>query len=202
MRRMHPRHAGLGHGSSGDATPHPAKPKSWMRSAACSAAAPAIARSSPRFRMLAPARSLNRRPWPATRWARGWCGWTVRARLMARRFLAPTKFPPELWWSAPFAVLTTARAFSFGDLEAFVAAHPGIHRVLTAKDVPGENRYGVIPRFADQPVFAETRSPLSRRSGRRGGRRGRGHRSSRPRKLSGYVGRTARADHDCGRARA
>ena len=46
--------------------------------------------------------------------------------------------------------------FRFGDLDAFVAAHPGIHRVLTAKDIPGENRYGVIPRFADQPVFAET----------------------------------------------
>ena len=45
--------------------------------------------------------------------------------------------------------------FRFGDLDAFVAAHPGIHRVLTAKDIPGENRYGVIPRFADQPVFAE-----------------------------------------------
>ncbi len=46
--------------------------------------------------------------------------------------------------------------FRFADLDSFVAAHPGIHRVLTAKDVPGENRYGVIPRFADQPVFAET----------------------------------------------
>jgi len=45
--------------------------------------------------------------------------------------------------------------FRFGDLDAFVAAHPGIRRVLTAKDIPGENRYGVIPRFADQPVFAE-----------------------------------------------
>ena len=45
--------------------------------------------------------------------------------------------------------------FRFGDLDAFVAAHPGIHRVLTARDIPGENRYGVIPRFADQPVFAE-----------------------------------------------
>ena len=45
--------------------------------------------------------------------------------------------------------------FHFGDLEGFVAAHPGIHAVLTAKDVPGRNRYGVIPRFADQPVFAE-----------------------------------------------
>ncbi|HEX6103311.1 MAG TPA: 2Fe-2S iron-sulfur cluster-binding protein, partial [Alphaproteobacteria bacterium] len=38
--------------------------------------------------------------------------------------------------------------FRFGDLDAFVKAHPGIHRVLTAKDVPGVNRYGVIPAFA------------------------------------------------------
>ena len=45
--------------------------------------------------------------------------------------------------------------FSFGDLDAFVAAHPGIVRVLTAKDIPGENCYSVIARFADQPVFAE-----------------------------------------------
>ena len=45
--------------------------------------------------------------------------------------------------------------FRFGDLDAFLAAHPGIQRVLTAKDIPGENCYGVIPRFADQPVFAE-----------------------------------------------
>jgi CO/xanthine dehydrogenase Mo-binding subunit/aerobic-type carbon monoxide dehydrogenase small subunit (CoxS/CutS family) len=44
--------------------------------------------------------------------------------------------------------------FAFGDLDAFVAAHPGVHRVLTAADVPGENCYGVIPAFADQPVFA------------------------------------------------
>ncbi|HLK35044.1 MAG TPA: molybdopterin cofactor-binding domain-containing protein, partial [Terriglobales bacterium] len=45
--------------------------------------------------------------------------------------------------------------FSFGDLDAFVAANPGIHAVFTARDVPGQNCYGVIPPFADQPVFAE-----------------------------------------------
>jgi CO/xanthine dehydrogenase Mo-binding subunit len=44
--------------------------------------------------------------------------------------------------------------FRFGDLEAFVAAHPGVEAILTSKDVPGEDCYGVIPRFADQPVFA------------------------------------------------
>src|SRR5436309_9902794 len=46
--------------------------------------------------------------------------------------------------------------FRFGDLDAYVAENPGVSAVLTAKDVPGENRYGVIPRFADQPVFAES----------------------------------------------
>lgn len=45
--------------------------------------------------------------------------------------------------------------FVFGDLAAFVQDRPGLSTVLTAKDVPGRNCYGVIPRFADQPVFAE-----------------------------------------------
>ena len=44
--------------------------------------------------------------------------------------------------------------FRFGDLPAFVAANPGVAAILTSKDVPGEDCYGVIPRFADQPVFA------------------------------------------------
>ncbi|MFZ0955812.1 MAG: 2Fe-2S iron-sulfur cluster-binding protein [Candidatus Sulfotelmatobacter sp.] len=44
--------------------------------------------------------------------------------------------------------------FQFGDLDAFVQAHPGVCAVFTSKDVPGEDCYGVIARFADQPVFA------------------------------------------------
>jgi CO/xanthine dehydrogenase Mo-binding subunit/aerobic-type carbon monoxide dehydrogenase small subunit (CoxS/CutS family) len=44
--------------------------------------------------------------------------------------------------------------FTFGDLEAYRAKHPGIARIFTAADVPGDDRYGVIPNFADQPVFA------------------------------------------------
>jgi aldehyde oxidoreductase len=46
--------------------------------------------------------------------------------------------------------------FHFGDLAAFVRDHPGIEAVFTAKDVPGKNCYGVISKFADQPVFAES----------------------------------------------
>src|ERR1700728_2327896 len=45
--------------------------------------------------------------------------------------------------------------FVFGDLAALVRNNPGLSTVLTAKDVPGKNCYGVIPRFADQPVFAQ-----------------------------------------------
>jgi len=44
--------------------------------------------------------------------------------------------------------------FHFGDLDQFVAVHPGVMLILTAKDVPGIDCYGVIPRYADQPVFA------------------------------------------------
>ena len=44
--------------------------------------------------------------------------------------------------------------FQFGDLDEFVRAHLGIVAVFTAKDVPGIDCYGVIPKFADQPVFA------------------------------------------------
>ena len=45
-------------------------------------------------------------------------------------------------------------SFQFGDLDEFVARRPGLASVLTARDVPGVDCYGVIPKFADQPVFA------------------------------------------------
>ncbi len=43
--------------------------------------------------------------------------------------------------------------FRFGDLERFVVEHPGVVTILTAK-VPGVDCYGVIPKYADQRVFA------------------------------------------------
>lgn len=45
-------------------------------------------------------------------------------------------------------------AFRFGDLEGFRTHTDGILAVLTAEDVKGCNCFGVIPPFADQPVFA------------------------------------------------
>ena len=46
-------------------------------------------------------------------------------------------------------------AFEIGDLEKFIVQNTGIIEVLTEQDVPGTNRFGVIPAFQDQPVFAE-----------------------------------------------
>ena len=46
-------------------------------------------------------------------------------------------------------------SFSFGDLDGWCARADGIEAVLTADDVQGVNCFGVIPAFADQPVFAE-----------------------------------------------
>ncbi len=45
--------------------------------------------------------------------------------------------------------------FVIGDTETFLAHHPGLVAVFTAKDVPGKNLFGAIPAFVDQPVFAE-----------------------------------------------
>ncbi len=45
-------------------------------------------------------------------------------------------------------------AFEIGDLEAFARA-AGFETVLTAADIAGQNSFGVIPGFEDQPVFAQ-----------------------------------------------
>lgn len=46
--------------------------------------------------------------------------------------------------------------FELGDVDAFIASTDGFEAVLTAADIAGQNAFGVIPQFVDQPVFAET----------------------------------------------
>ncbi len=45
--------------------------------------------------------------------------------------------------------------FRLGDLDTYVSATPGVAAVMTAADIEGRNRFGVIATTADQPVFAE-----------------------------------------------
>ncbi len=45
--------------------------------------------------------------------------------------------------------------FKIGELEPLYDAHPGLLRMLTAEDVPGNNGFGIYPHIKDQPVLAE-----------------------------------------------
>ena len=63
--------------------------------------------------------------------------------------------PPDALWVRAIRSPYHRAGFHIGDVDTFIAAHPGIMRVLTASDIPGRNIFGVIAPFADQPVFAE-----------------------------------------------
>jgi len=67
--------------------------------------------------------------------------------------------PADALWVRAIRSPHHRAGFVLGDLQAYVSAHPGVVRVLTAGDIPGRNWFGVLPPFADQPVFAisETR---------------------------------------------
>lgn len=45
--------------------------------------------------------------------------------------------------------------FTIGNKAEFIDNHPGVKAVFDASDIEGKNCFGVIPPFADQPVFAE-----------------------------------------------
>lgn len=44
--------------------------------------------------------------------------------------------------------------FELGDLDGFVERNSDVSAIITADDIEGENAFGVIPQFQDQPVFA------------------------------------------------
>jgi len=49
-----------------------------------------------------------------------------------------------------------ARArFAIGSLDELFVRFPGLVRVLTARDVPGRNGFGIYPHIKDQPVLAD-----------------------------------------------
>ncbi|MFI0844178.1 molybdopterin-dependent oxidoreductase [Mesorhizobium sp. IMUNJ 23232] len=64
-------------------------------------------------------------------------------------------FPADALWVAVVRSPHYHARFSLGDTDGFVKARPGITAVFTARDIPGENRFGTIPVFADQPALAE-----------------------------------------------
>jgi aldehyde oxidoreductase len=89
----------------------------------------------------------------------------VGARLLRRdgaaRVSGATKFGADTRPDADALVLRAIRSphpharFTLGDTDALPAAHPGLVRVLTARDVPGRNVFGIYPTGKDQPVLAD-----------------------------------------------
>ncbi len=63
--------------------------------------------------------------------------------------------PADALWMRVVRSPHARATFTLGDLDAVVAATPGLETILTHKDVPGENSFGIFPHTRDQPVFAE-----------------------------------------------
>src|SRR6185295_17407752 len=69
------------------------------------------------------------------------------------RFAADAAPADALWLRIVRSPHAAAR-FTLGDLAAVIAATPGLIAILTHKDVPGENSFGIFPQMKDQPVLA------------------------------------------------
>jgi CO/xanthine dehydrogenase Mo-binding subunit len=99
-------------------------------------------------------------PMPATSAETGSVGQRV-ARLDGRKKVLGQDIFGADEWPDDCLLLRVVRSphqraeFTLGDLDAYRRAHPGIHGIFTARDVPGKNCFGVISQFSDQPVFAE-----------------------------------------------
>jgi CO/xanthine dehydrogenase Mo-binding subunit/aerobic-type carbon monoxide dehydrogenase small subunit (CoxS/CutS family) len=67
---------------------------------------------------------------------------------------ADTAPPDALWLRAVRSPHPRAR-FRFGSFEPLQARYPGLAKVMTATDIPGNNGFGIYPHIKDQPVLAE-----------------------------------------------
>jgi len=67
--------------------------------------------------------------------------------------------PADACWLKVVRSPHASADLEYGDLEGFVAAHPGVLGVLTAADIPN-NRFAIFPDLRDQPAIAERRVRL------------------------------------------
>ena len=65
--------------------------------------------------------------------------------------------PADALWLRLVRSPHAAARVTIGDLAPVLARHPGLVRILTARDIPGENSFGVFPHLKDQPVLADGR---------------------------------------------
>lgn len=84
-------------------------------------------------------------------------------RLDGAEKVAGDSFGADFWQPGGLVVRAIrsphpSASFTFGDIAAWAQMHGA--QVFTAADIPGLNRFGAIPPYADQPALAETHTRL------------------------------------------
>ncbi|MBX9963969.1 MAG: molybdopterin-dependent oxidoreductase [Burkholderiales bacterium] len=80
--------------------------------------------------------------------------WDGIAKLTGRDRFGADDIPADALWLRVVRSPHARATFTTGDLDAVRRAHPGLARILTARDVPS-NGYGIYPDVKDQPVLAD-----------------------------------------------
>ncbi|EDP66553.1 Aldehyde oxidoreductase [alpha proteobacterium BAL199] len=76
-------------------------------------------------------------------------------RLDGSELYADDQHPDGTLWLKVLRSPHPLADFTLGNIDQWMAATPDVIAVLTAKDVPGSNSFGIYPTLKDQPVFAE-----------------------------------------------
>jgi CO/xanthine dehydrogenase Mo-binding subunit/aerobic-type carbon monoxide dehydrogenase small subunit (CoxS/CutS family) len=77
------------------------------------------------------------------------------AKLTGAALYGADAAPADALWLRPIRSPYAHARFRLGDGAPLLARHPGLHRLLTAADVPGRNGFGIYPDIKDQPVFCD-----------------------------------------------
>jgi aldehyde oxidoreductase len=80
--------------------------------------------------------------------------WDGIAKLTGRDRFGADGIPTDALWLRVVRSPHARATFTIGDLDAVRREHPGLVRILTARDVPS-NGYGIYPDVKDQPVLAD-----------------------------------------------
>ena len=80
--------------------------------------------------------------------------WDGIAKLTGRDGFGADGIPADALWLRVVRSPHARATYTLGDLDAVRRAHPGLVRILTARDVPS-NGYGIYPDVKDQPVLAD-----------------------------------------------
>ena len=76
-------------------------------------------------------------------------------KIAGREPFAADRAPADALWLRAVRSPHARAEFALGNFTPLFAKHPGLLRVLTAADVPGNNGFGIYPTIKDQPVLAD-----------------------------------------------